>query len=308
MPTLRPPSDYEPTAPAKTWWLYSPNFGYNVKSGMKFPGLFGTEHVWIFALLFVLVLTGEYWGIHTLWTKINKTWVDFLWSLILLDIGLACVTHYYFGQLRLVKNKILVVENRIDRFKLIDKRAVYRLLKTFFTILIFGIAILKIYAFFRIKMGRIDGEMIQWLLIYTTIAFIHAFATGFLIFEIISNTIWWIQKRRMRYSDETIFKVTEPSSHIVSSTIPLKTVDPTSRQPCSAWAGGQKYHVLLITPDSQPNEYTLKSWGVLDDVAVKQLKDFQDNDDQKEKLAIACLKIQLEMLERNAFRPDTSHP
>ena len=159
MPNLRPPDNFEPSANAKWWWLFSPKAHYRVTQYIRFPGFYKTDHFWAVCLFFCIAIGLEIAGINLIIEKLVEKWIQLIWLLILFDILIAFLSHITVGRRNYTLNQEICTDNQIQRNNYHTQSRNLVIYRVILCIFIVAVAAFKIYLLYRV-----EKEISLWIL------------------------------------------------------------------------------------------------------------------------------------------------
>lgn len=289
-------SDFEPGKTTKRLWTYVRKQERTVV-GITLPGLFDISHFGIDALLFVVVIVLELWGLINLW-MVGLPLISIPLA-FLLDLTCA-IGHHIFsvGKTCVLKNRIVVAELAVRETLKSDNepeitaetqrlQQQYRdqirkrkFFSGFFALLIFALSVLKIVGFYGLH-EAFDIFTLAVMVSYVIVAILHVKVTGYFIFALLAE--WFLRKDKGRYV----------------------------RQGTGRLPAGQPNRISFIRTSNQLNDehsigehnlckveggYQLRTHGILTDDQLSALVGYQKRE-AKSEVVLHGLKHQLDILE-----------
>lgn len=294
-------SDFEPGKTAKKLWTYVRKQERTVV-GITLPGLFDISHFGIDALLFVVVIALELWGLINLW-MVGLPLISIPLA-FLLDLTFAIGHHIFsMGKTCVLKNRIVVAELVIRETLKSDNeleitsetqrlqqqyRNQIRRRKFFagvFAILIFALSALKIVGFYGMH-EAFDVFTLAVLVSYVIVAILHVKVTGYFIFALLAE--WFLRKDKGRYVRQGTGKLPSGQPNRISF---IRTPNQLTEY---SVAGG---HGIYKVEDG----YELRTHGILTDDQLNSLVGYQRRE-AKSEVVLHGLKHQLDILETDVVQ------
>jgi len=305
---------FEPDIELKNWWLNTRK--NKIKYGnVEMPGFFSTYGYKSDALCFFLILLFELWGLYNFWILLEQ--IVYAVSLFFADVLLAIASHLWVKKLCFAKNYLVLAKNGIiymngkspgDEIE-IEKRKIlnYKFYGSVFQILIFFLALFKIFSFLGNLNDAVNGLSITIIFSYLLVAFLHCYATGFFLSEVIRR-----MRRKAQYnfylnSQNPLTEYTINNRREFDITINIKQ----NHDNLHAIADNLNYRksvqkIVKLENAKTSNhilfENVLKTWGVLEDSELQNMIEAQKTTEQKECLAIYGLMHQMEILNSPIYR------
>lgn len=205
-------SDFEPGKTTKKLWTYVRKQERTVV-GITLPGLFDISHFGLDAILFVVVIVLELWGLINLW-MVGLPLISIPLA-FLLDLTFAIVHHIFsMGKTCVLKNRIVVAEltargtlkssNKLEitaesqrlQQQYRDQIRSRKFFAGVFALLIFALSVLKIIGFYGLH-EVFDVFTLAVLVSYVIVAILHVKVTSYLIFALLTE--WFLRKDKSRY-------------------------------------------------------------------------------------------------------------
>jgi hypothetical protein len=179
---LRPNEKFEPSKDVKNLWTYTRKSSFNA-AGIKLPGLFITKGFDIDASAFVAVIFLELWGLYSIVSSIGLLSAEGSFNVL----ALAVLRHLPAGpECRYANNEVLAMSPHA-RQRLRNERGARMLLTPICSILILGVAGVKIYGFYMLNSGEINGLTVSVLVSYLFAALLHINNTGYFLYGLAFN-------------------------------------------------------------------------------------------------------------------------
>ena len=294
MPAVTQYPDFEPSSGTKQLWLSTRKAEVNVTNNMTLPGLFNTKgyssdkSLFFFAMTlevigFLIISALADWGVLIAGTVL---------ALVVIDVFLAIGLHWKQSQICLLSNK-KATETR-GGMAAIKLEAQIKKLKRWWggklcVILLWVFAVIKASGFYVLNPDTYIFGILMFL-IYSFIAYVHIFHTGYFLAEFrfrralnkevnefLKGNVAYIVPRFREYG-------LEPTNDLIS--VEFKDEIHEDERGISANA--------LVCDNSKWN---LITWGLMDDGDLGKM--LNGNKKVKEYLAVEYLKVQLDILMKN---------
>jgi len=296
--------DFEPSQNTKELWLSTRKEGKSVTGNLTLPGLFETvksaqdKGLFIFAMVlevigFLFISALADWGILIAGTVA---------ALVVIDFFLAVGLHRKQGEI--CKHSNLAITTYANKPVQSGHIAHVQKLKKWWLgkvciVLLWVFAIVKASGFYVLNPETYIFSILMFL-IYSFIAYVHIYHTGYAIAE------WQFRraynKEKDKFLEWQISGITTKDPKIGITIIPACReyfLQPNiTLQEIQNLKGNDEKGIRadIVTFDN-PN-WKLITWGLMDDTDLHNLLSGKDN--VREYVAVECLKAQLDMLGKNA--------
>ena len=295
----RPHEDFEPSINVKNLWTYTRKSSFNA-AGVKLPGLFVTKGFDIDFAAVVAVIFLELWGLYSIVSAIglfgaegsfNVLGLAVIVALFLIDVALAILRHLPSGPDCKLRNKLVLTSTAQERHILQKERGLRRFLTPICTVLILAVAGIKIYGFYMLSGGEIDGLTVSVLVSYVFAAILHINNTGYFL-----SGFTFGRKMRREYN-----KWASASDDAHEVTIynwrPFTIEIPKDEKIKIKESTASKHKIVKEIGDDGEAEYILKTWGVLTDGQLNALIVQQPTPAAQTTVVRAGLRAQLHILD-----------
>lgn len=306
---LRSNEDFEPSINVKSLWTYTRKSSFNA-AGIRLPGLFTTKGFDIDTAAFVAVIFLEFWGLYSIVSSIGVFDVEgsfnilgfaVIVALFLIDVSLAILRHLSAGPDCRYKNKYVLASSPQERHNLEKERGLRRFLKPVCSVLILGVAAIKIYGFYMLSGGEITGLTVSVLVSYLFAAILHINNTGYYLAGVIFSG-----RIRKEYAKWASNSDSAPEVTIYDWR-PFVIEIPSNETIAIRETTAGKHEIEKETGEYGRPAYVLKTWGVLTDGQLNELIVKQPPPNAQATVARAGLKAQLHILDAAPLtQPDES--
>lgn len=291
--TIKPELNFEPSQITKMWWQYVRK-APTTFAGVKLPGLFQCSNFTLDTFGFMLVLVLEVWGLVNL-LRVGDLNPLFVVLLFALDLLFAVCRHLPVGGICTRENRLVVVEDPVEKEQLMAEVWRLRVITRIFTLLILVIALFKAVSFQALQRGVFNGLTAAILVSYLISWVLHISATGYFLFGLFAAAFF-------RY-DQSIFigedhsrpgdlSVTTTRRHVFHSKVPLTEV---------------KVHKHWLRKSPQGDGlYELRTWGILTDDQLHALIGAQVDGEAKRQVSVQGVLHQLDILQSAPPRNEES--
>ena len=300
---IDPNGSYEPSDSSKSRWLYTRKNKLHY-SDITLSGLFQTYNFKVDTYMFLAVLGLEAYGVYVLWVILPNPMFAFIG--LAMDVLAAVFAHLPKKTICWAKNRLLLAEKagisftegKNSQYETNKQKGIifrYRLGELFLYLVIIVLALVKIVTVFSFASSTaiVPGLKILIGMIYLTTAYIHINHTGYFVFEIWFRYFAKKERQKVNFTNKELYLDSNIRDAIVfERTYKLK----------SNYTEG-RINKQFIKND---NGYSyLCNWGILQDTELQGLVELQDTDKQK-LLAFELLQCQLDMLQKDACRAQTT--
>lgn len=295
---LRPNEKFEPSKDVKNLWTYTRKSSFNA-AGIKLPGLFITKGFDIDAAAFVAVIFLELWGLYSIVSSIgllstegsfNVLGLAVIVALFLIDVALALLRHLPAGpECRYSNNEVLATSPQA-RQKLRNERGARMLLTPLCSILILGVAGIKIYGFYMLNSGEINGLTVSVLVSYLFAALLHINNTGYFLYGLAFNRK--IRREYSRWSNDA----DDAHEYTIYGTRQYP-IDIPSDEKIKIREVSAGKHQIVHEGEPPEQEYLIETYGILTDRELHALVVQQRGDNAISTVARAGLRAQLDILD-----------
>lgn len=294
MPIIPPNQGFQPSREALMRWLGTRKQP-QIAGSVTLPGLFHTYNFQKDERAFFTVILLELLGLFALivaWRRLDTVAIGVLFSFLLIDLVSAWRLHKNKYKFCLLENKKILNDDprfiSILEHKLSGEKIIIIICK----IIIIGIALMKIWAY-TVLSYQFNGITFAIILIYSIIAMIHIYNTGYCLAE-------WNTSRLIKRDYKKFLKILNPDG---SSELEAKPYFDTIENILLNQHKVNQHSLEKISEN--PMKYKFQATGVLTD---NELMDFviRQEEDSNEKVRIKKttvaekgLGIQLQILHEN---------
>lgn len=296
---LRPNEKFEPSKDVKNLWTYTRKSSFNA-AGIKLPGLFITKGFDIDAAAFVAVIFLELWGLYSIVSSIglfgaegsfNVLGLAVIVALFLIDVALAVLRHLPAGPECRYRNNEILAATPHARQKLRNERGIRMLLTPICSFLILGVAGVKIYGFYMLNSGEINGLTVSVLVSYLFAALLHINNTGYFLYGLaFNNKIRREYKRWANGADDA-------HEYTIYGRRQYPIAIPKEERIKIKEASAGKHRIVWEKGEDDEQLYVIETYGILTDREFHALIVQQRGDNAKSTVARAGLAAQLDILD-----------
>lgn len=313
--------DFEPGKTTKKLWTYARKDERTVV-GITLPGLFDISHFGIDALLFVVVIVLELWGLIILWT-VGLPLISIPLA-FLLDLTFAVSYHIFsMGKTCVLKNWIVVAEltaretiksdNELEIMAKAQRlqqqyREKIRSRKFFagiFALSIFALSALKIVGFYGLH-EVFDIFTLAIFVSYVIVAILHIKVTGYFIFALLVECFLRKDSSRYVHQGEGRLTVGQPNRTTLIRTRNKLTEGRADQHEIKKVKEYEK--VIRVNGKDEKvkeYEYQLGTHGILTDDQLSGLVGLQESKEAKSEVVLHGLKHQLDILQIGMVKTGT---
>ena len=303
---LRPNEKFEPSKDVKNLWTYTRKSSFNA-AGIKLPGLFITKGFDTDAAAFVAVIFLELWGLYSIVSLIglinaegsfNVLGLAVIVALFLIDVALAFLRHLPAGPECRYSNHEVLATTAQARQKLRNERGLRMSLAPICSVLILLVAGIKIYGFYMLSGGEINGLTVSVLVSYLFAALLHINNTGYFLYGLAFNRKIRREYKRWANGADDAHEYTIYGRRQYPIEIP-------SGEKIKIKEASAGQHRIVKEPGEQ-GEYVLETYGILTDRELHALVVQQRTDNAKATVARAALEAQLDILDAPPLPPNAA--
>jgi hypothetical protein len=304
---LRPNEKFEPSKDVKNLWTYTRKSSFNA-AGIKLPGLFITKGFDIDAAAFVAVIFLELWGLYSIVSSIgllssegafNVLGLAVIVALFLIDVALALLRHLPAGPECRYKNHEVLATSPQARQKLRNERGARMLLTPLCSILILGVAGVKIYGFYMLNGGEINGLTVSVLVSYLFAALLHINNTGYFLYGLAFNRK--IRREYSRWSNDA----DDAHEYTIYGRRQYPVEIPNEDKIKIREVSAGKHRITSEATGTAEQVYLIETYGILTDRELQALVVQQRGDNAQSTIARAGLEAQLDILDASPL-PQTA--
>lgn len=184
---------FEPSIETKRKWMLTRKLNLQGEID-KIPGLFNTYNFESDKTIYFIIIILELIGFWAIWNISggSPSFIYFSIGMILLNHVIIIVSHFNSqGKICLASNQKYLYktkQNKDDPFtKTLDNGEKWQLMKSFFGLLVFILALLKSYLYYLLSGGIVDIINIGVIITFLLSAYFYVFHAGYFFSELIVN-------------------------------------------------------------------------------------------------------------------------
>lgn len=296
---LRPNEAFEPSKDVKNLWTYTRKSSFNA-AGIRLPGLFITKGFDIDTAAFVAVIFLELWGLYSIVSSIglfsaegsfNVLGFAVIVALFLIDVALAFLRHLPAGPECRYRNKLILAATPQEREKLRNERGMRVLLTPICSFLILGVAGVKIYGFYMLNSGEINGLTVSVLVSYLFAALLHINNTGYCIYG------WAFNREIRREYKRWANGADDAHEYSIYGRRQYPIAIPKDERIKIKEVSAGKHRIASEKGEGDEQVYVIETYGILTDRELQALIVQQRSENAKSTVARAGLAAQLDILD-----------